>query len=95
MEKYQKQLLTATLGDLVEVLKPYFCHMTEDVGKRENDKAGRFVYGVKGLAKLCGCSQSTAQRRLSSGILDHCVIRTGRLLVIDAEAALVALNNNY
>ncbi len=94
MKDTEKPLVTATLGDLLEVLKPFFPSRGQ-YGDAEEQTGKRYVYGIKGLAKLIKCSQSTAQRRLSSGVLDHCVIRTGRLLIIDEEAALDALNNHY
>ena len=60
-----------------------------DVKTAEPEK--KYVYGVKGLAKLLNCSISTAQRRISSGILDKCIIRTGRVIMIDRDMALAIL----
>ncbi len=86
----QKQLLTATLEDLVEALKPL---LGNDANSHTGTKASnkKYVYGVRGLAKLLNCSVATAQRRISSGSLDNCIIRSGRIIVIDSEAALDVL----
>lgn len=89
-EKLNTQLIAVTLGDLVEVLKPLLGIKDESSTKGVEDSK-MYVHGVKGLAKLLNCSISTAQRRISSGLLDGCIVRTGRIIMIDREAALQIL----
>jgi hypothetical protein len=82
----EKPLLMVTLGEFLEAID----HAKEirDAPAMERDIGRRYVYGVRGLSKLLGCSISTAQRRVSSGILDNCITRSGRLIIIDADTAL-------
>lgn len=47
-----------------------------------------YVYGIKGLANILGCSKPHAQRIKSSGILDDAIIQNGRKIIIDKEKAL-------
>lgn len=80
-----------TAGELVEILHTALGINTEDSRPQVMEKDKKYVYGVGGLAKLLDCSIATAQRRLSSGKLDGCVIRSGRLIIIDKEAVLQTL----
>lgn len=74
------EALQPAIGSHTDVSKPH--------GEETSDK---YVYGVAGLAKLLGCSVATAQRRISSGQIDKCIIRTGRLIIIDRDAVLKTL----
>ncbi len=89
-EKLNTQLIAVTLGDLVEALKPLL-GIKDESSTKGVEQSKKYVYGVKGLAKLLNCSIATAQRRISSGVLDSCTIRTGRIIMIDKEAALQIL----
>ena len=46
------------------------------------------VYGIKGLCDLLGCSQTTAHRIKSSGVIDAAISQNGNIIVIDADLAL-------
>ncbi len=46
------------------------------------------VYGIKGLAKLLGCSRTHAQTIKSSGDLDDAIFQDGRTIVINKQKAL-------
>ena len=48
----------------------------------------KYVYGIKGLATLMGCSTATAQRIKSSGAIDGAIIQRNRRIIVDAEKAL-------
>ena len=48
----------------------------------------KFEYGLKGLAKVLGCSRSKASELKSSGILDDAIIQNGNLIIIDKEKAM-------
>lgn len=75
----------------MEVLLPAVGFQPETSKSKDEEKGKKYVYGVAGLAKLLGCSISTAQRRISSGKLDKCIIRNGRLIIIDRAAAIQIL----
>ena len=86
-----KPLMMLTVGELMEVLLSIVGQKTDGSDVKAADPEKKYVYGVKGLAKLLNCSISTAQRRISSGILDKCIIRTGRVIMIDRDIALAIL----
>ncbi|NML56778.1 DUF3853 family protein [Chryseobacterium cheonjiense] len=48
----------------------------------------KYEYGLKGLAKILGCSVSKASEVKSSGILDQAIIQNGNIIIIDKEKAL-------
>lgn len=48
----------------------------------------RYVYGLKGIAELFGCSLPTANRIKQSGKIDKAVTQIGRKIIVDAELAL-------
>lgn len=47
-----------------------------------------YVYGIAGIAKLFGCSISTANRIKASGKIDLAIKQSGRKIVVDANYAL-------
>ncbi len=51
----------------------------------------KYVYGLKGLAKLLGCSRTQAYRIKKSGVIDKSIIQEGNLIIIDKEKALELL----
>ena len=46
------------------------------------------MYGILGIAKLCGCSLPTANRIKKSGKIDKAITQIGRKIIVDAELAL-------
>ncbi len=48
----------------------------------------KYEYGLKGLAKILGCSVSKASEIKSSGILDNAIIQNKNIIIIDKEKAL-------
>lgn len=48
----------------------------------------KYEYGLKGLAKILGCSVSKASEVKSTGILDKAIIQNGNIIIIDKEKAL-------
>ncbi len=55
---------------------------TIEVAKR------RYVYGLKGLATLFGCSKATAYNIKRSGKIDAAISQIGNTIAVDAELAL-------
>ncbi|MPT32067.1 MAG: DUF3853 family protein [Chryseobacterium sp.] len=58
-----------------------------EVSKNLNTEK-KYEYGLKGLAKVLGCSVSKASEVKSSGILDEAIIQNGNIIIIDKEKAL-------
>ena len=48
----------------------------------------KYEYGLKGLAKILGCSVSKASEIKSSGILNEAIIQKGNIIIIDKKRAL-------
>lgn len=55
---------------------------------RNGGSEKKYEYGLKGLAKILGCSVSKASEVKSSGILDDAIIQNGNIIIIDKEMAL-------
>lgn len=47
-----------------------------------------YVHGIAGIARLFGCTKTTASRIKASGKIDEAVKQIGRKIVVDAELAL-------
>jgi hypothetical protein len=48
----------------------------------------KYEYGLKGLARILGCSISKASEIKSSGIMDEAIIQKGNIIIIDRKKAL-------
>ena len=57
------------------------------------EKAKRLVYGIAGIAQIFNCSMTTANRIKASGRIDDAITQYGRIIVVDADKALVLFNN--
>ena len=55
------------------------------------DSPRRYVYGIKGIMRLFGVSNVTAQR-YKRGIIREAVKQNGRIIVTDADRALQLFN---
>jgi len=58
-----------------------------EVSKKLNLE-NKYEYGLKGLAKILGCSVSKASEIKSSGILNEAIIQKGNIIIIDKKRAL-------
>lgn len=58
-----------------------------EISKNLNSE-NMYEYGLKGLAKILGCSVSKASKIKSSGILDDAIIQKGNIIIIDKKKAL-------
>jgi len=56
------------------------------------DQPRRYVYGIKGIMRLFGVSNVTAQR-YKRGIIREAVSQNGRIIVTDADLALQLFND--
>ena len=50
--------------------------------------SAKYVYGLKGIADLFGCSIPTANRIKKSGRIDKAIKQIGRKIIVNAELAL-------
>lgn len=81
----EKPLFQCTIGDLKALLSDLYVNNSQAVPEKTTK---HYVYGLAGLAKLLGCSQPTAQRIKSSGVLDDAISQIGGLIIVDAEYAI-------
>ena len=58
-----------------------------EISKNLNSE-NMYEYGLKGLAKILGCSVSKASKIKSSGILDDAIIQKRNIIIIDKKKAL-------
>ena len=62
---YNTRIIDLTLGELLEAVEEKVKELLPKQEQQQEDK--RFVYGLKGLAKLLGCSKTTAARVKATG----------------------------
>lgn len=81
------RIIDLTLGELLDAVEQ---RVKETLtGKTQPyEKKKRYVYGLKGLAQLFGCSKTTASRIKTSGKIDKAITQVGALLIIEADLAL-------
>ena len=67
------------------------CNLTVEefleISQKINSES-KYEYGLKGLAKILGCSVCKASEIKSSGMLDEAIIQNGNIIIIDKEKAL-------
>ena len=84
------RIIDLTVGQLMQLLDKK--QATAEI-KEEPEKAKRLVYGIAGIAQLFNCSMTTANRIKASGRIDDAITQHGRIIVVDADKALVLFNN--
>lgn len=73
------QLLNLTVAEYIEL------HRVIAMQKAEPKE---YVYGLKGLARILGCSRTTASKIKNSGMIDDAISQVGKLIVIDKKKVL-------
>lgn len=87
------RVIDLTLGDLLDIVETRVRQILNGTTPKDTEKR-RYVYGLKGLMNLLGCSKTTASRLKQSGKLDAAITQCGSLIIIDAEKALQLAGNN-
>lgn len=87
MSKYDlnTRIIDLTLGEVLDAIEERV-RATQPCQQPAEEK--RFVYGLKGFAKLLGCSKTTAARLKATGNYDEAITQIGALLLIDADKVL-------
>ena len=80
---------TLTTDELLYLIRS----STQPTTKKEEEKPkvtpiDSYSYGIAGLAKLLGCSKTTAWKYKESGIFGDAIKQVGRKIIIDNELAL-------
>lgn len=83
------RVIDLTLGELLDAIEARIREARKEDAQGESEpKTKRFVYGLKGLQELFGCSKTTASRIKASGKIDKAITQVGALIIIDADMAL-------
>lgn len=80
-----------TIGEFIELSQKVAVQSASPVDQ-SGDK--RYVYGIRGLAKLFNCSTRSASRLKASGKIDKAILQDGRKIIVDADKALELFGKN-
>lgn len=82
------RIIDLTVGQLEDLIRSWI-RSEEANAKADDDRQDeRHVYGLKGLAKLLGCSTTSACKINTSGIIEPALTRLGNLLIYDSDMVL-------
>ena len=92
----EKLLLNTSLDEFIEALRTGLglSLLEEEEPHTDCSPQKHYIYGLKGLAQLLGCSLSTANRIKKSGVLNAAIVQNGKIIVIDADLALDLLRTH-
>ncbi|MRI64208.1 DUF3853 family protein [Ornithobacterium rhinotracheale] len=85
---YQTPITDLSVGELIDIINQKKVPQPLKIEKK-------YVYGLKGLADLLGCSKTHAFKLKQSGIFDKAIIQNGKKIIVDAELALKLFKVNY
>lgn len=74
--------LKTLMAEILENTKPQGA-----ANYRPQTSAKRYVYGIKGIEELFGCSHATAQH-YKDNVISEAVTQNGRKIVVDVEYAM-------
>ena len=83
------RIIDLTVGQLMDIIAKAQSPAVE----QSPEQTKRLVYGISGIAQLFNCSMTTANRIKASGRIDEAITQHGRIIVVDADKALVLFNN--
>ncbi len=85
------RIVDLTVGQLEDLTRSWVRSEVAAAKAGEDHQDKRHVYGLKGLAKLLGCSVTRACQINTSGVIDAALTRLGNLLIFDADMVLELL----
>lgn len=90
MNGRSKRVIDLTLDELLDAVEDRVRQTLEapDATTPEGKEPKRYVYGLRGLQEIFGCSKTTASRLKASGKIDEAITQVGSLIIIDADKAL-------
>ena len=86
----ETRIIDLTVGQLMDLIAKAQAPVVE----KKPEQTKRLVYGISGIAQLFNCSMTTANRIKASGRIDDAITQHGRIIVVDADKALVLFNNS-
>lgn len=82
------RIIDLTVGQLEDLTRAWVRSEVATAKAGEDHRDKRHVYGLKGLAKLLGCSITRACQVNTSGIIEPALTRLGNHLIYDADMVL-------
>jgi hypothetical protein len=89
-----RPLWQLTVGEFLELQKSA-TQQPEQQQPPHEPGTPEYVYGISGLAKLLGCSPSTAASIKRSGIIDAAITQHQRTIIIHSATALNLLRKTH
>lgn len=86
----ETRIIDLTVGQLMDLIAKAQAPVVE----KAPEQTKRLVYGIAGIAQLFNCSMTTANRIKASGRIDDAITQHGRIIVVDADKALLLFNNS-
>lgn len=86
----ETRIIDLTVGQLMDLISKAQAPVVE----KAPEQTKRLVYGIAGIAQLFNCSMTTANRIKASGRIDDAITQHGRIIVVDADKALLLFNNS-
>ena len=86
----ETRIIDLTVGQLMDLIAKAQAPVVE----KKPEQTKRLVYGISGIAQLFDCSLTTANRIKASGRIDDAITQHGRIIVVDADKALLLFNNS-
>lgn len=87
----KKPLWQMTGEEFLELQKS---NSSTEIKTLETGAIKKYVYGIKGIASLLGCSISKTNRLKKSGKISEAIYQDGRKIIVDADKALELLKKN-
>ncbi|MGQ1929028.1 DUF3853 family protein [Ornithobacterium rhinotracheale] len=84
---YKTPITDLSVGELIDIINQKKVPQSPEIEKN-------YVYGLKGLADLLGCSKTHAFKLKQSGIFDKAIIQNGKKIIVDADLALKLFKRN-
>lgn len=85
------RIIDMTIADLNRLLDERDRLLVERIRTEVEAGLPSHVEGIKGIARIYGCSMATAQRIKNSGRIDAAITQVGRKIVTDTRLALALL----
>ena len=86
----ETRIIDLTVGQLMDLIAKAQAPVVE----KKPEQTKRLLYGISGIAQLFNCSMTTANRIKASGRIDDAITQHGRIIVVDADKALLLFNNS-
>lgn len=76
------------IGDLRSLMTEILESSSCGIGSKANNiSPRRYVYGIKGIEELFGCSHATAQH-YKDNVISEAVTQNGRKIIVDVDHAI-------